>query len=47
VAERQLRRILRIRPVPTRNDRRVVTKAAREAAAAEVRRLSNGVHAAA
>ncbi len=41
-AERQLRRMLRIRAVPTRDDRRVVTKAAREAAAAEVRRRANG-----
>lgn len=47
-AERHLRRILRIRAVPTRNDRRVVTKAAREAVAAEVRRRgSNGMHSAA
>ena len=46
-AERHLRRILRIRPVPTRNDRPLVTKAAREAVAAEVRRRSNGMHSAA
>ncbi len=45
-AERHLLRILRIRQVPTRNDRRVVTRAAREAVAAEVRR-SNGIHSAA
>lgn len=44
--EQQLRRVLQLRPVPTRNDRRVLTKAAREAILAEAqRRQREGQHA--
>ena len=35
----RMRRTLRARPTPSRDDRRLFTKAAREAVAAEARRL--------
>jgi hypothetical protein len=46
-AQQSADRHIRIRPAPTRNDRRVVVKAALEGVAAEVLRRSNGVHTAA